>query len=252
MKRPLILLLTLVVAGPLVILGAQSPASAAACNNPKFTTSSPNAMWTQGRYIVHNNMWNASSYDMWQRLAACTYRNWRVTATADNSAGDGAVKSYPNVHRDYHNWSTGHEPRVTKFRTIRSRWKARTPGVGIYNAAYDIWLNGVPGQHEVMIWTDNRKQVPAGSVVKRSVKLGKYRWKVWASRDNGYIAFVPKRRLTHGTIAIRRMLGWLIQKRRLDRDVTLGQICFGFEIVSTGGEPARFKVDRFKVISRRK
>ncbi|UMG91529.1 hypothetical protein [Nocardioides sp. TF02-7] len=141
---------------------------------------------------------------------------------------------------------------MTRFRTIYSRWQARTPKVGIYNAAYDIWLDGVPGDHEVMIWTHNRKQVPAGSVVRRSVKLGKYRWTVWATSDNGYIAFVPKRRLDQGTIRIRRMLGWLISTGRLDRDVTLGQIGFGFEIVSTGGRAARFKVDRFSVVSRRR
>ena len=252
MKKSLILVLMLALASPLAVLGTSQPAAAVRCTDPQWVTSDPDGMWIPGKYIVHNNMWNASSYRMRQRLAACSVRNWRVTATADNRTGDGAVKSYPNVHRDYHNWSTGHEPRVTRFKSIRSVWKARTPDVGIYNAAYDIWLDGVPGEHEVMIWTHNRNQVPAGSVVRRSVKLGRYRWKVWATSDNGYIAFVPKRKLDHGEIAIRAMLGWLIRNHRLDRDVTLGQICFGFEIVSTGGDPARFKVDRFRIISRRK
>lgn len=252
MKKILMSLLLLALASPLYVIGTPVPASAVACNDPRFVTSDPDAMWSQGRYIVHNNMWNASSYDMSQRLAACSFRNWRVTATADNRTGDGAVKSYPNVHRDYHNWSTGHEPRVTSFRGIRSWWKSRTPDRGIYNAAYDIWLNGVPGEHEVMIWTHNRNQVPAGSVVRRSVRLGNYSWTVWATPDNGYIAFVPKRKLDRGAIAIRRMLGWLIRIGRLDRDVTLGQICFGFEVVSTNGRPATFKVDRFAIVSRRR
>jgi hypothetical protein len=252
-KKSFVALLMLVVACPLaVVLGTASPASASRCTDPRFVTSEPDDMWIPNRYIVHNNMWNAGGYDMSQRLVACSIKNWYVTARADNRSGDGAVKSYPNVHRDYHNWGNGNEPRVTRFKSIWSRWKARVPDVGIYNAAYDIWLNGVPGEHEVMIWTHNRKQVPAGSVVRRSVKLGRYKWTVWASSDNAYIAFVPKRKLDHGVIKIRRMLGWLMRKGRLDRNVTLGQICFGFEIVSTGGQRARFKVDRFRIVSRRR
>ena len=42
---------------------------------------------------------------------------------------------------------------------------AAGPYVGIYEFAYDIWLNGIAGSGstEVMIWTDNYKQVPSGS-----------------------------------------------------------------------------------------
>jgi len=47
------------------------------------------------------------------------------------------------------------------------------------------------------------------------------------------------------------MLNWLVQKGRLPRDVTLGQICFGFEIVSTDGSPATFKVNDFSLSVRR-
>ena len=252
MKKLLLFLLGLAMVGSLGTWAVASPASASACTNPRFVTSDPNGMWFQGPYIVHNNMWNASSYDIEERLSACTYRNWQVVVTADNRSGDGAVKTYPNVHRDYHNWGTGSEPLVTSFRTIRSSWAARTPDVGIYNAAYDIWLNGVPGEHEVMIWTHNRRQVPAGSRIGPPVKIGRYTWRVWATEDTSYIAFVPVRKLDHGTIRIRTMLAWLMQRGRLDRDVTLGQICFGFEVVSTDGRPATFKVDHFSVTSARR
>jgi hypothetical protein len=238
------------VVGLLLPLGAVKTATAAPCTNPEFVTSDENGMWFDGKYIVHNNMWNVSGYDVTETLAACSYRNWRVTATADNSARDGAVKTYPNVHRDFHNWATGHEPRLTSFKRISSTWAARTPHVGIYNAAFDIWLNGVPGEHEVMIWTDNFRQVPAGSPVATR-EFGGHRWKVWATADNSYIAFVPTRRITHGTLGLRTMLMWLVRRDRLPRNVTVGQICFGFEIVSTGGRPATFKVNDFSVKVRR-
>ena len=88
-------------------VAVSQPAQAAACTDPKFVTSDPNGMWEQGGYIVHNNMWNASGYDISETLRACSHRNWSVRVTADNSNGDGAVKTYPNVHKDYHDWSTG-------------------------------------------------------------------------------------------------------------------------------------------------
>ena len=247
--RRMTVALTLVL-GLLLPLAPAGTATAAPCIHPQFVTSDENGIWFDGKYIVHNNMWNVSGYDVTETLAACSHRNWRVTATADNSRGDGAVKTYPNVHRDFHNPSTGHEPRLSSFSRLRSTWAARTPHVGIYDAAYDIWLNGVPGEHEVMIWTDNFKQVPAGSPVTTREFSG-YRWKVWATDDNGYIAFVPTHPLTHGTLDLKRMLDWLVARGRLPQDVTLGQVCFGFEIVSTDGSPARFKVNDFSLSVRR-
>ena len=238
------------VVGLLLPLGVADPVIAAPCTNPRFVTSDADGMWFDGKYVVHNNMWNISGYEVAETLAACSHRNWRVTATADDDQGDGAVKTYPNVHRDFHDWATGHEPTLSSFSRIRSTWAARTPHVGIYNAAFDIWLNGVPGEHEVMIWTDNFHQVPGGSPIA-TVDLSGYRWTVWATDDNSYIAFMPSRRLTQGTLGIKKMLDWLVSRGRLPHDVTLGQICFGFEIVATGGSPALFKVNDFSVSVRR-
>jgi hypothetical protein len=242
------LALTAVLATSLSPLAVVPPASAAPCTDPVWTTSEPGDMWFRGKYIVHNNMWNAGGYDVRQRMAVCSHRNWRVTVTADNSAGDGAVKTYPNVHRDY--WGAGDGPRVRAFKTIRSRFGARTPGVGIYNATYDIWLNGL--DKEVMIWTDNHRQVPAGSRVARGLRFSGRTWRVFATPGNDYIAFVPGRRITRGTINIKARLRWLMRKDMVGRNARLGQICFGVEVVSTGGDPATFKVNRFSVRSARR
>jgi hypothetical protein len=243
----------------IAVIGFTGPASAGPgaaaqgvrCTDPQFVTSDANGMWSDGGYIVHNNMWNVSGYDVSERLSACSYKNWSVRVTADNSSGDGAVKTYPNVHADFHNWSTGAEPALSSFSRIRSTFAARTPGVGIYNAAYDIWLNGVPGDNEVMIWTDNHNQVPAGELVARGLHFAGNTWKVYATDDNGYLAFVPRHRLTAGTLPLKRMLGWLVAHDRVSAQSTLGQICFGFEVVSTDGQPATFRVLDFAVTTRR-
>ena len=127
------------------------------------------------------------------------------------------------------------------------RFAARGPRVGIYNIAYDIWLNGVPGNREIMIWTENYRQVPAGRVVARGLKFNNRTWRVFATSDNHIITFLPDRRIESGDMRIKARLNWLRNRGMIPARSTLGQICFGVEIVSTGGEPARFKFDNFDV-----
>lgn len=224
-----------------------TPPASTTCTNPLFTTSRADDGWSNGGYYVHNNMWNASGYNVSQSLAACSYRNWSVTATADNSRGDGAVKTYPNVHKDYHDWGTGKEPVVSSFPSLTSTFAATSPHVGIYNVAYDIWLNGVPGNREIMIWTDNYRQVPAGNRVATGLSFSGTTWDLYATGDNGYLAFVPAQPMTKGTLDLKAFMDYLVSKGRVPTNSTLGQICFGAEIVSTDGKPATFQVTDFSI-----
>ncbi|MBO0847278.1 MAG: hypothetical protein J2P22_17900 [Nocardioides sp.] len=100
---------------------ADAAGTARTCAHPRFVTSDPNAGTTMGRYYVHNNMWNASAYQVSETLGACSAGNWYVRAKADNRSGDGAVKTYPNVHRDYQG------PRLNSFASIRSTFASRSP-----------------------------------------------------------------------------------------------------------------------------
>ena len=242
---PVITLLAVTVC--LGVASADAAGTARACLHPSFVTSDPNGGQTFGRYYVHNNMWNIAGYNVRETLRACSAGNWSVTATADNSNGDGAVKTYPNVHRDYQ------DPRLGSFTTIRSSFASRSPHVGIYDGAYDIWMNGVAsaGSTEVMIWTDNFHQVPSGSVVKRGLTFSHRTWRLFATDDHSYLAYVPNKPLHHGTIAIKKRLSYLTSHGYMPGGSTVGQICFGYEIVSTQGSPARFKIDRFSIRSQR-
>jgi Glycosyl hydrolase family 12 len=231
------------------ISGAEA-GTARACRHPVFVTSTWDGR-SIGRYYADSDMWNASGYHVSQTMRVCSPGNWSATATTRSV--DGSVKTYPNVHRDYHNWDTGHEPRLRTFTTIGSRFASRSPRAGIYDGAYDIWLDGVAssGSTEVMIWTDNHRQVPAGSVVERRLRFSHRTWKLW-SDGRGYLAFVPGKPLHRGSVRILPRLRYLVRHGYLARGSTLGQICFGYEIVSTGGSPATFKIDRFSVTSKRK
>jgi hypothetical protein len=236
--------------------GEAEPATAAgtrladaSCTTPVWSSSTSGDLYVDGGYILHNNMWNAAGYDLTQTMGVCDHASWYVDVTTP-AGTDSAVKSYPNVHVDYHNWSTGYEPPLPSFKTIMSSYAGQGPGVGVYNVAYDIWLNGVGGgADEVMIWTENRGQRPAGSEVASNVTISDLTWDVWATTSNSYIAFVPPNGQSYpsGTLNLKSFLNYLTRQGRLASTSTLGQIGYGIEVVSTEGQTTRFNCTNFSL-----
>jgi hypothetical protein len=205
-------------------------------------TSDPNGGWSNGGYYVHNNMWNSSAGLGPETLYACAYNNWYVVSNQTNSAG--AVKTYPNVHKDYNDVA------ISSFNVITSTFAETSPHVGIYNVAYDIWINGIAtsGSNELMIWTENYNQVPAGSKAMTAA-LGGRTYDVWRTSNNHYIAFVPTAVFTSGTVDLLEIIRWTMSQGWLPSTSTLGQICFGVEIVSTNGSNATFYFTDFSITS---
>jgi hypothetical protein len=197
--------------------------------------------WTDGSYYVANDMWNASGYSVTQTLYACSYSNWYVVADMNNDSGDGAVKTYPNAHMDFSS-----EPAISSFSSIDSTFAENSPDVGIYEDAYDIWLNGVAssGSTEVMIWTQNHGQTPGGSVAG-SVTLDGRAYTVW--RSGSYIAFVADANFTSGTMNLLSFFNWIIAQGWMPASSTLGQVDYGAELVSTNSAPATFSFTNFSV-----
>jgi limonene-1,2-epoxide hydrolase len=212
------------------------------CTSPVFVTSDPSGGWSNGGYYVHNNMWNSASYQCSETLSACSYHNWYVVANMNKNTGDGAVKTYPNVHKDYNNVP------ISSFNGITSTFAETSPHVGIYDVAYDIWTNGVAaaGCTEFMIWNENYKQVPSGSLAA-TVTLGGRTYNVYKTSNNGYIAFIPTVVFTSGTVDILEIFNWTISKGWLPANSTLGQLDFGVEFVSTNGTNAAFKCTDFSI-----
>jgi hypothetical protein len=211
------------------------------CAHPQFVTSDPSGMWNLAPYFVFNDMWNASNYSVSQTLYACSYSNWYVVATANNDTGDGAVKTYPNSHRDFDS-----NPAIDSFHSITSTFAETSPHTGIYEDAYDIWLNGIAssGSTEVMIWNDNYHQVPAGSVQSSATFDGRS-YTVWKS--GSYIAFVADTTFTAGTVNLLEIFKWIMARGWIPASSTLGQVDYGAEIVSTNNVPAAFAFSGFTV-----
>ena len=211
----------------------------ASCTNPSYSTSAADGMLNASPYFVSNNMWNASGYSVSQTLYACSYSNWYVTATMNNDNGDGAVKTYPNSQRDF-------TDTISSLSSVTSTFAETSPGTGIYEDAYDIWINGLAtsGSTELMIWTQNNGQTPSGSV-QGTVTLGGRTYTVWKS--GSYIAFVANANFTAGTMNLLAFFQYIIGKGWIPSSSTLSQVCYGVELVSTNSVPETFTFSNYSV-----
>jgi len=195
---------------------------------------------TYGKYFVHNNMWNNSNGTY--TLTACNFDNWYEEAT-QSTPGDFGVQTYPNVHQDYSDVALFNADGSTKIRS--ANFAAQTPATCtgcIYDVAFDIWL-GANFNNELMIWTDNLGQTPAGSLVGTATFAGQT-YNVW--HETGYTAYVSQVTQKYGTMPLGAIFtdmknrGWL-------PTATTWQVDFGVEIVSTGSVKKRFDFTDFSI-----
>jgi hypothetical protein len=213
------------------------------CTSPSHTIamdpSNAQTGISLGNFYVTNDTWNTSSYQVSQTLFVCSASSWYATATMNNNNGDGAVKSYPNVHEDFNS-----SPKISSFSTISSSFAETAPHVGIYEYAYDMWLNGVADDNstEVMIWNDNFNQTPGGSK-QGTFTDGGQTYNVY--RSGSYIAFVDTANVTSGTVNILDFYNYIIGKSWIASTSTVGQIDYGVELVSTNNQSATFNVNNF-------
>lgn len=207
------------------------------CTDPSFVNSQLEGGETIGNYYVTNDMWNNSPTGT-QTIYVCNYNNWYVTATQPATT---SVKVYPNVHEDFSS-----EPLISSFSAITSSFAETAPHVGIYEYAYDMWLNGVAtdGSTEVMIWTDNYNQTPSGTT-QGTVTYDGQTYTIWKS--GSYIAFVDNTNVTSGTVNILDFYNYIISKGWIPSTSTVGQIDYGIEVCSTNNAPATFAVNNFSI-----
>src|SRR5580658_9393311 len=212
-----------------------------------FTTSDPNGQWLNAGdgYFIRNDAWNSDAGP--QTLSACSYSSWNVVASEPSTTD---VKSYPDVQMDFQESgaSTGSGVPISSFHSITSTFAETSPHVGIYEDAYDIFVNSTtlvgPGTTEIMIWVDNYNQAPAGSKVATAVSLDNRAYDVYYEADNGngghYVAFVANVNFTSGTVEILSFFNYAIQQSWIPSTAPLNQICFGVEICETNGANATF------------
>ncbi len=237
--RPrLAMLVAVVLAGPGLAIFATfpSPANAAIPPNPAWESTAPFGTWNNGKFDVYNNEWNTSEAGP-QTIWANSYRDWGVEST---QADTTSVKTYPSVQKNYNN------PKYTSLDGLKSRFTESMPSAGNFDAeaAYDLWLNNY--QVEVMMWFDNHKQTPAGSVIAKIHIYGK-KFAVWQSGHDMYSFVLTGKQKTKGKAHLFSALRWLVNHGYLNRSDTLTQVNFGWEIASTDGVPMDFTLTRYSL-----
>lgn len=237
MRRWLAVLAGLVLAAAGVVLAThQASASNAPPTHPRFKSSAKFATWDNGGFDVYNNEWNTSEAGP-QTVWANSYHYWGVTSTQANTT---SVKTYPSVQKTYSS-PRGYSSIKYLWSTFRESMPTRRGFIA--EAAYDLWLNNY--SIEVMIWTDNHGQAPAGNRIASVKRFGRH-FTVWANGSDMY-SFVLHRNEKAGKIHILSLLRWLVRTHHLSRSVTLTQTNFGWEICSTKGVPLNFKLTGYSL-----
>jgi hypothetical protein len=190
-----------------------------------------------GEYYLHNNNWNDTAGGN-SVITACDYDNWNAVSDVPDHS-DLSVQTYLNVHRDYDD-----EPLAN---IISADFAATGPHCAgcIWNIAFDVWI-GDEFSHELMIWTENWGQRPAGDVVG-TASIGGHDYQVWrsGSGDGGILTYLSVTPQTSGTMPLAaffadvRARGWT--------PTTTWQVDYGVEVVDTNGNPEQFDVTDFSI-----
>jgi Glycosyl hydrolase family 12 len=190
-----------------------------------------------GKYLIHNNNWNDDAGGN-TVITACDYDNWYLISDTPNHS-DMSVQTYPNVHRDYNH--------VPLTRITSARFAATGPHCTgcVWNIAFDIWI-GQGFSHELMIWTENFGQRPAGNIVGTTT-IGGHEYQVWrsGSGDGGIFTYLSTTPQLSGEMPLSeffkdvRTRGWT--------PTTTWQVDYGVEIVDTNGNPERFDFTDFAI-----
>lgn len=204
----------------------------------------------EGNYDASAELWGVSGYNYTQKMGVCSHSSWYVDVTTDNSKGDGAVKAYPSMRRFYHDWGSGFEPLLSSFPRMKVAFASTDPAVCpgcIYDTAFDIWLNNY--RNELMIWTHNVAQRPAGSVRASGIQLDGHTWTLWTTNDNSILSFVPSDTdyIGSGTMDVKAFTDYLTGAGRIPAATTVGQVSFGVEIVSTNSVSRHWDFAAFTV-----
>jgi hypothetical protein len=202
---------------------------------------------------VGNNMWAAGGSGMTQTLTAVDPGEWYVVAKAP--AGNTGVLSYPNTQQLFNNWNgSGWNGSGTQTDTPVSRLKQLTSTFAENlnanshtdaEAAYDIWLSGTSGPHEIMIWIDNANRGTGGATQIGTGTVGGYKWTLL--RYGGEAIWSLTANEQSGTVDILALLRQLQLRGLASSGAAISQIDFGFEICSTGGVPETFSVSHYSL-----
>jgi hypothetical protein len=173
----------------------------------------------------------------------CTNRDGTVSwvVTSNQAADSTAVLTYPAMQE---NFPTNAAPTLGSFTKITATFEEMSPPTGSYEDAFNIWLN--EQSILVAVWVDTLNSTPPGSQVAQTAQGGRT-YDVWKNASPAQITLASTEPFTSGTVDLLGILKYAVQQGLVPQNPTLGQIEFGVDIASTGGQSERFWVNGFSI-----
>jgi hypothetical protein len=212
------------------------------------------------RYRIFNNGWNA-------KASGGTFRQKIYVKELDGKPvfgwmwrwwdSKGAVVSYPEIQVGDSPWSgTVSENSGFPFRigtkSLKVDYDVTMNASGQYNLAFEFWTISSPPAnknkivHEVMIWVDQSRLGPAGSLVATAPIAG-HSFRIFHGGVHGdasgqssntwsIISLVAEKPILHGPLDIGAIIDYLVQARLLDKNLYVACLELGNEVSSGSGK----------------
>jgi len=199
-------------------------------------------------YVVQNGMWNPSPGGT-QCLSVDNVTGAYTVTTQTNISTNGSPASYPFIYQGCHfgYCTTGSDLplQVGKIKTAQSSWSVTTISTGVWNVAFDIWINTTPTTPngadgaEIMIWLNSRSMTPYGHNEGTTLVSGSP-WSVTHTKfDVPFIVYRSKTDLASvSNLGIKAFLDDAVSRGWIESDWYLISVEAGFELWS-GGEGMR-------------
>jgi hypothetical protein len=189
----------------------------------------------QDQYVVMNNVWGADT----AQCINVTDKGFGVKAD-HSKRPDGPPASYPAIYFGCHytNCSNGTNlpMQVSQIRSATSSISYTYPEHGVYDAAYDIWLDpaskedGV-NQQELMIWFNHRGPVQPVGAKTGTVTIGGRSWDVWSGNNgmNDVVSYVAPEAIASWDFSVLDFLNDIKTRSKVADSWYLTSIQAGFE-----------------------
>jgi Flp pilus assembly protein TadB len=227
--------------GLVIVAALGGQARADVPKNAKFSSAIPQAQQRFGKYIIDNEVVNATAGP--QTIWAYSNRHWGVES---KQPATPSLKSYPCVK----SFLQG-SPQYSSLHFLRSTFTESMPSTSLVaaSATYAVWLNS--RNVEVTMWVDNRNRRPTGHKIGEIV-FYKDDFIVRQDSPTSYIFVLSGPQETTGTVHLLSALRWLVNHGYLNSTDSVDEVDFGWEIASTSGTSQNFAVTQYRVGSARK
>jgi hypothetical protein len=220
------------------------------------------AMTVGDRYRIFNNGWNikANTGPHRQKVFVKEANGKFIFGWAWKWFGGGTgteVASYPEIQVGHSPWvgevspDSGFPFRVGSKKVVVD-FDISMRASGSYNLAFEFWTVTSPVvekrgiAQEVMIWLDENRLGPAGSLVATATVAG-HKFKVFFSNTHGdasgknsntwtIISLVADKPILHGPLDIGAIIDYLVQIRLLNTNVYVACLELGNEVASGSGK----------------